>query len=99
VCAEAVDGLEAVERAEEFRPDLVVLDFCMPRMNGIDAAAILHPMFPDVPLILYTLHKEIVSEERTKAAGISAVISKVDDMDVLLQRVVKFVGAARSVTV
>jgi CheY-like chemotaxis protein len=98
VCAEAVDGVDAVERAKEIRPDLILLDFCMPRMNGIEAAAILHAMFPNIPLILYTLHKEIISKERTKAVGISDVISKTEELDVLLKRVVNFVGTARAVT-
>jgi CheY-like chemotaxis protein len=98
ICSEAVDGLDAVERARELHPDLIVLDFCMPRMNGLEAAAILHNMFPDVPLILYTLHTEIISYERTKAVGISDVVSKMDELDVLLNRVVNFVGSARTVT-
>ena len=98
ICSEAVDGVDAVERARELHPDLIVLDFCMPRMNGLEAAAILHTMFPDVPLILYTLHTEIISKERTKAVGISDVVSKMDELDVLLKRVVNFVGTARAVT-
>ena len=98
ICAEAVDGVDAVERAREFHPDLIVLDFCMPRMNGLEAAAIFHTMFPQVPLILYTLHKEIISKESTKAVGISDVVSKTDKLDVLLQKVMNFVGAARTVT-
>ena len=98
ICSEAVDGVDAVERARELHPDLIVLDFCMPRMNGLEAAAILHTMFPDVPLILYTLHTEIISKERTKAVGISAVVSKMDELDVLLKKVVNFVGTARAVT-
>jgi CheY-like chemotaxis protein len=98
VCSEAVDGMEAVERARDLRPDLVVLDFRMPRMNGIEAAAILHQMLPDVPLILYTLHKDIISEEWTKAAGIRDVVSKMDEIDVLLQRVADFVGTAKPAT-
>ena len=70
----------------------------MPRMNGLEAAAILHTMFPDVPVILYTLHKEIISKESTKTAGISDVVAKTDELDVLLKRVVNFVGTARTMT-
>ena len=39
VCGEAANGQEAIERAQEFHPDLIVLDLSMPVMNGIDAAS------------------------------------------------------------
>jgi DNA-binding NarL/FixJ family response regulator len=38
VCGEAVDGREAIERQRELKPDLVILDICMPKLNGLDAA-------------------------------------------------------------
>src|SRR5579871_4058490 len=82
-CAEAADGVEAVEQAQEVAPDLVIVDFCMPRLNGIEAAAILHRIFPKVPIILYTLHKEIIGKAHTQAAGIRSVVSKIDPVDVL----------------
>lgn len=91
VCSEAVDGLDAVQRVAELAPDLIVLDLCMPRMNGLEAAGIIHGMLPEVPIILYTLHTEIVPQTAAKAAGIRAVISKAEPMDVLL-------GEIRSVT-
>jgi DNA-binding NarL/FixJ family response regulator len=96
VCSEAGDGLEAIQQARESRPDLVVLDFCMPKINGMEAAAALHKMFPRVPMILYTLHKDIVPEKLAKAAGIRAVVSKLDPFDILLGEVLNFVGVARA---
>jgi len=42
VCGEAGKGREGVEKAEQLRPDLIILDLSMPVMNGIDAARILH---------------------------------------------------------
>ena len=41
VCGEAGDGLEAVEKAQQLKPDLVILDLAMPRMNGVEAASVL----------------------------------------------------------
>jgi DNA-binding NarL/FixJ family response regulator len=38
ICGEAADGREAVEKCRQLRPDLVILDICMPRLNGVDAA-------------------------------------------------------------
>src|SRR4029077_8982267 len=98
ICAEAVDGLDAIRVAEEIKPDVIVIDLCMPKMDGLQAAAVMHGMLPRVPIILYTLHKEIVSEKRAQAAGIRAVVSKMDEIDVLLRKIQNFVGAAKSAT-
>jgi DNA-binding NarL/FixJ family response regulator len=96
VCAEAADGVDAIQHAREVKPDLIVVDLSMPVLNGLEAAAILHDMLPKVPIILYTLHKDIVSEKRAQAAGIRAVVSKTDRLDVLLEEIVNFVGVTRS---
>src|ERR1700722_7259276 len=61
VCGEASDGIEAVERAQELSPGLVVMDFSMPRMNGLDAARVLKQKMPHVPIILFTGHESLVS--------------------------------------
>jgi two-component system, NarL family, nitrate/nitrite response regulator NarL len=98
VCAEATDGLDAIQRAREVKPDLIVLDLSMPLMNGLEAAAILHDMLPKVPIILFTLHKDVVSEKRARAVGIHAVVSKMDQIDVLLQEILNFVGVVRTAT-
>jgi CheY-like chemotaxis protein len=54
VCGEAVDGLDALAKAEQLRPDLIILDLSMPRMNGIQAAAKLKQMLPGTPIMLLT---------------------------------------------
>lgn len=97
--SEAVDGTDAVQRAEELAPQLILLDFVMPRMNGVDAAVILHAMLPEVPIILYTLHKDTILENQALSAGICCVVSKTDPIDVLLSEVKSRVGLARAATV
>jgi CheY-like chemotaxis protein len=97
-CAEAVDGLDAIHRAREVAPDLIVLDLSMPLMDGLEASAILHDMLPKVPIILFTLHKEIVSEKRAQAFGIRKVVSKMDHLDVLLDEILKYVGIVKAAT-
>jgi CheY-like chemotaxis protein len=96
VCAEAVDGLDAIQRAREVAPDVIVLDLCMPKLNGLEAAAVLNGMFPQVPIILFTLHKDIVSENLAQAVGIRAVVSKTDRIEVLFKEILNFVGAVRA---
>jgi CheY-like chemotaxis protein len=46
VCGEAADGVEAVEQAKKLKPDLIVLDLAMPRVNGVEAASILSTTMP-----------------------------------------------------
>jgi chemotaxis response regulator CheB len=55
VCGEAVDGLDAVEKALQLGPDLIILDLAMPRMDGLEAAHELRAMFVCVPIILFSM--------------------------------------------
>ena len=75
---EAVDGVDAIEKAKELKPDLIVLDLVMPRMNGIEAASVIKGMLPQVPIVLFTLYGEAVGDAPASAAGIDAVLSKPD---------------------
>jgi CheY-like chemotaxis protein len=56
ICAEAENGEQAIELALKHRPDLIILDWAMPVLNGLDAARKLKKIMPDVPVILFTQH-------------------------------------------
>ena|ERR1700723_2078140 len=58
ICAEATNGKEAIELALKHRPELIILDFSMPVMNGMDAAKELKRLMPAVPIILFTQHAD-----------------------------------------
>lgn len=85
VCGEAIDGRDAIEKARELRPDLIILDFSMPVMNGLEAARLLKKILPDVPVIMLTAHENAFSELVARAAGISAVVSKENSMTLVRQ--------------
>jgi len=55
VCGEAENGFEAVEKAATLKPDIVILDLSMPKMNGLEAAKIIHTANPDLPLLLFSV--------------------------------------------
>jgi DNA-binding NarL/FixJ family response regulator len=86
VCGEAGNGEEAIEKAQELHPDLIVLDLSMPVMNGVDAARILRKLMPSVPLIVFSEHSEVFSEEEARSAGVSALVSKSDHVSVLVSK-------------
>jgi len=87
VCGEAVDGVEAVEKAKELKPDLILLDLAMPRMNGVEAASILKNVMPEVPIILFTMYSEMLGQSLTSAIGVDAVLSKPDGMGKLVKEI------------
>jgi len=84
VCGEAVDGLDAVEKFPLLNPDLIILDASMPRMNGLQAARILRSMGGELPIILFTMHAESISDSDASAAGITSVVSKMASISELL---------------
>jgi DNA-binding NarL/FixJ family response regulator len=87
VCGEAENGKEAIEKAQELRPDVIVLDLSMPVMNGIDAARVLKKLMPAVPLIIFSEYADAFSENEARLAGISALVSKSEHISVLLESV------------
>ena len=80
VCGEAFDGLDGIEKAVVLRPDLIILDFQMPRLNGIETARVLRENLPDVPIVLFTLHRNTILKCNVTNLGIWAVLSKMDGM-------------------
>jgi len=86
VCGEAGNGREAIERAEQCKPDLVVMDLSMPVMNGLDAARAIKRVLPEVPVIMFSNYSDKFSEEEARSAGISAIVSKTESVSVLVAK-------------
>lgn len=76
ICDEAENGLEAIQKAEKHRPDLIILDVSMPVMDGLQAAKAIYKILPNVPIILFTMYAEAVRPADIKDSGIVRVISK-----------------------
>lgn len=87
VCGEAANGREAVEKAQELRPDLIVMDLAMPVINGLDAARALRRLMPRVPIIMFSEYSEALSDEEASSAGLAALVSK--------EEASKLIGTAR----
>ncbi len=87
VCAEASTGREAVAKARELRPDLVILDVGMPEMNGLEAARQIHASVPKTKLLILTVHEIEHLAEDFVEAGARGYILKSDAGSLLVKAV------------
>jgi CheY-like chemotaxis protein len=79
LCEQAKNGEEAVELAERCKPDLIILDFSMPVMSGVQAAKKIKELMPDVPIILFTMHDAmLLAKLNAFDHFIDRVVSKAD---------------------
>ena len=62
VCGSAANGMEAIEKAQQLHPDLVLLDLSMPILNGAEAAVVLKGIMPETKIILFTMHGDNIGE-------------------------------------
>jgi CheY-like chemotaxis protein len=76
VCGEAEDGKDGVEKFQELKPDVVLLDLSMPDMTGIEAAQQMSASNPTIPLILFTILDIEGLGPAAHKAGIQAIIPK-----------------------
>lgn len=75
-CSESENGEQAVQDAGLLKPDLIVLDYSMPVMNGLEAAPLLKKILPRTPILMFTMFANEVFAEKALAAGVTAVFSK-----------------------
>jgi DNA-binding NarL/FixJ family response regulator len=83
ICGEAAHGMEAIEKAKELQPDLILLDLSMPVMTGAEAAVILKGAVPRMKIILFSMHMDDVPRSLGKAIGIDLTLSKSDGISKL----------------
>jgi DNA-binding NarL/FixJ family response regulator len=76
VCGEAVDGQEAVEKVRQLSPDLVLLDYSMPVLNGIEAARQIQQMRPSTRFVLCSMYMDSQLASIAREVGITSVLSK-----------------------
>jgi two-component system invasion response regulator UvrY len=91
VVGEARTGGEALQQVLEFEPDLVLLDYQMPDLNGVDVAKQIAERFPGLPILMVTLHLSKQLAEAARDAGVRGACAKqdigavVEAVDLLLQ--------------
>ena len=78
VCGEARTGAEALHEVLQSPPDLIVLDYQMPDLSGVDVARQIGEMFPKIPILMVTLHLSRQLAEVARAAGVKGACAKQD---------------------
>jgi len=91
-CCEASNGAEAVRRAMEQKPALVLMDLSMPVMNGVEAAAAIKAALPKARIVMFTLYPDRLGPSMAKAVGVDIVIGKHEGSTGLLQAIENFLA-------
>jgi DNA-binding NarL/FixJ family response regulator len=81
---EAENGVEAIAKTKQLLPNLAVLDFAMPKMNGMQLARELKAIAPEMPIFMLTAEYDTDIEKEALSCGITAVFSKLDDLATLV---------------
>jgi DNA-binding NarL/FixJ family response regulator len=76
IVGEAADGLEAVEQAQKLRPDVIMMDINMPRMNGIEATRRIKSEMPRIRVIAFSMHDQADMDQGMREVGADGHIAK-----------------------
>jgi DNA-binding NarL/FixJ family response regulator len=85
VCGEAENGADALLKAQQLKPDLIILDLSMPVMDGFEAAKALRRLFPAIQIVMLTAHYMETTKQAAMLAGITEVFSKHQDLSPLIE--------------
>ena len=95
VCAEAQSGYEAITKAADLKPDLIILDLRMPQLDGLRTAHAISQTMPSVPILLYTLFNSPEVERQAKKAGVRHVVSKTAGSSKLMGAIAELLPSPR----
>jgi two-component system, NarL family, response regulator DegU len=89
VVAEARDGKTAIQLVGEHQPDVVVMDYELPQMDGITATRVILAKFPEVPVIMLSIHGNTLLRAAAQTAGVTTYLEKRAGASPLIQEIRK----------
>jgi len=95
VVGEAGDGQELLELLEKITADLVILDISMPRLRGLEAAAIIKKRYPATRVLILSMHRNREYQRQAMANGVNGYLLK-EDADVALFTAIEAVRIGKS---
>lgn len=78
VCGSVANGADAVAKASEEKPNLVLMDLSMPVMNGLEAASAIRKAVPQSTIVIFTLFSDHLGELLARASGVDLIVSKTE---------------------
>ncbi len=95
VVAEAGDGLELLEILKTTTPDMVILDITMPRLRGLEAASRIKKLYPQVKVLILSMHRSREYLHQARTAGVDGYLLK-EDADVSLFSAINAIRAGKN---
>jgi CheY-like chemotaxis protein len=92
VCADVINGKEAVAKTAELKPDLIILDISMPVMGGLDAARLIRAADPNAKIVIFTMHESQQMKDEIARIGVQAHAVKSASMKQLLDTIKTVLG-------
>ena len=92
VVAEAASGADAVSTIDAADPDVVVIDYAMPEMDGIETARRIRAARPEQVMIMYTAYLQPEVEEQAREVGVALVLGKVEGLESLEREISRLCG-------
>lgn len=96
VCGEAIDGMDAIEKAKSLRPDVVVLDIRMPHLGGLEAAPLIKKELPQSVIVILSLDDSAENLGKAMQAGASVFVSKYNAHHLLVPAIERVLGSQQS---
>ena len=94
ICGEAENGHQAIRKASELQPDLIVLDLSMPLLDGLAAARAIAETMPAVPILIYTLYVTPELAVEARKAGVRLIVDKAGTREKLLNAMVSLLSTS-----
>jgi DNA-binding NarL/FixJ family response regulator len=78
VCGEAVNGLDAIEKSEELKPEVVLMDISMPEMDGLSATRIIRRQFPHIRVVIVSQNDPATTMFQARDVGAEGFVGKLN---------------------